>query len=87
VCKSLCDELNGIMATFPIFDEISQSASEAPKGPASAEQLLKQKRFFIKAVELGTEKYQAAKEREMRIRRTAETVQVCLQQNTRTCKN
>jgi hypothetical protein len=86
VRKSLCDELNGIMATFPIFDEISQSASEPSKGSASTEQL-KQKRFFIKAVELGTEKHQAANERKLRIQRTAEMVQVCLQPNTQKCNN
>jgi hypothetical protein len=77
MCKALCDELNGIRATFPIFDEIAQTASEAPKGHASAEQQLKLKRFFVKAADLGADKVHA-KERKLRIENTCEMVQVCL---------
>ncbi len=81
ICKILCDEINGIRATFSVFDEIAQSAtSEAPKGSASSEQLLKLKRFFIKATDLGADKSRA-KERKLRIQNTYEMVQVCLHFN------
>jgi hypothetical protein len=78
VCKTLCDELNGIIATFPIFDELARNTSEGP------DQLLKAKKFFIKAAELHAEKIQAASERKLRIQKTSEMVQVRLPSNTQT---
>ncbi len=86
ISKALCDELNAIRATFPIFDEVAHSSPEAPKGSASAEQLLKLKRFFIKAADLGAEKIQA-KERKMRIQNTCDMVQVCFPFISRICQN
>ncbi len=72
-CKGLCDEINGIRATFPVFEEIAKA--EMPKGTSSAEQLIKLKKFFAKAIDPSQDKIQM-QERKSRILKTSDIVQV-----------
>jgi hypothetical protein len=72
-CKGLCDEINGIRATFPVFEEIAKA--ELPKGTTSAEQLLKLKKFFAKAIDPSQDKIQM-QDRKSRILKTSDIVQV-----------
>jgi hypothetical protein len=73
MCKALCDELNGIRATIPVFDEIIKAGD--PKGTSPAETQLKNKKLFAKAIDPRSVQLQ---ERNSRIQRTSGIIQVCL---------
>jgi hypothetical protein len=74
LCKGLCDEINGIRATFPLFEDIATKV-EMPKGTTFAEQLLKLKKFFSKAIDPIRDNIQM-QERSSRILKTSDNVQV-----------
>ena len=70
--KVLCDELNGIRATIPVFDENVKAGDLTGNSPAAAQ--LKNKKLFVKAIDPTSVQLQ---ERKSRIQRTSGIVQVC----------
>ena len=82
MCKALCDELNGIRATIPVFDEIVKAGDA--KGNTPAEVQLKNKKLFVKAIDPTSVQLQ---ERKSRIQRTSGIVQVCRRDSALTFKN
>jgi hypothetical protein len=71
LCKTLCDALNGIQATFPVFDEIDKAP--ASTGRSAAELKLNATKLFVKAINPGSVQLQ---ERKLRIQQTLDAVQV-----------
>lgn len=82
MCKALCDELNGIRATLPLFDEVVKAAD--PKGNSPAEAQLKNKKLFVKAIDPRSLQLQV---RKSRIQLTSGIVQVCRRDCALTFKN
>jgi len=78
MCKTLCDELNSIGATFAVFDQIGEK--EDPSGKTPADQLLRTQKNFIKAIHSSLHAEQGPG-RTSRVRTTAQTVQALLPQN------